>query len=51
MLMARIFIGTMLSFGSIVVIGIMLLMAADITRIAAQTSPKTQRMVYMGHTR
>jgi len=49
MIMARIFIGTMLSFGSVVVIGVMLLMAADITRIAAQSTTKPQRVVYMGH--
>ena len=49
MVMARIFIGTMLSFGSVVVIGVMLLMAADITRIAAQSPAKPQRIVYMGH--
>lgn len=49
MIIARIFIGMMLSFGSVVVIGVMLLMAADINRIAAQSTTKPQKIVYMGH--
>lgn len=49
MLMARMFIGTMLTFGSIVVLGVMVLMASDIARLSGRGSGKTQHIVYMGH--
>ena len=51
MLMARIFIGTMLTFGSVVVLGVMVLMASDIARLSSQGSPKAQHIAYAGHTR
>lgn len=51
MIMARMFIGVMLTFGSIVVLGVMVLMAADIARLSSQERVQQQRIVYMGHSR
>lgn len=48
MIMMRFFTGVMLSFGSIVAVGVMLLMAADVTRIAAHATVKTQKVTYLG---
>lgn len=49
MIVARLFVGTMLSLGAVVVLGTMLLMASDITRLSSQGAAKAQRIVFMGH--
>ena len=52
MLMARIFIGTMISFGSVVVLLVTLLMARDVARLSSlNATTKSQQVTYVSHAR